>query len=614
MSDLCGVLDTSLPAPEAAARVAAMAPACWSEDQTAEAESADGAALLVRPGVDRASVAVRDGVLAAVVGQPRWRDTELAALAQAESDAIAALEANARYGQGLLDRLQDSFAVAVVAPAAGEAWAAVDRFGVSSLVWAVAPDGAFVFSTAATAVAAYAGKTTRLCPQSLYNYLFFYTVPAPATTFRGQTKLRPGEAVSFTDGAATSRCYWSMPYDAAVPEDAGATLHDLLDRAVERSVVDAPHASLGAFLSGGLDSSSVAGFLAKHVDEARTYTIRFDDEKYDEGPFANIAAEHFQTRHRDYFVTPDDVAQILPKIADVFDEPFGNTSAVPVYYCAKLAADDGVGVMLAGDGGDEIFAGNERYAEMDRFERYGRIPAMLRRFLFDPVLLRVPQSGLGSLSRAARLARRYYMTIPERLYSYSAFPRFRLDQVLHEHLIAEVDDGVPVRLATEAFDRPAQGDRVQRMMSLDLQFALANNDLRKVTRMCRLAGVSVRFPMLDPDLTSFAAGLPASLLMPAGRLRGFYKTAMSGFLPQAIIDKPKHGFGLPFTSWVVRNDRLRQMVGDLLASMRRRRIMTDGYLDQLQASLHAETLTGLQDSAWDIAVLELWLERHAADL
>ncbi|MCG8503952.1 MAG: asparagine synthase-related protein [Sphingomonadales bacterium] len=614
MSDLCGVLNTSLAAPEAAARVAAMAPACWHEDQPAQVESANGAALLVRPGVDRASVAARDGKLAAIVGQPRWRDVELSRMARAEGDAVAVLEANARYGQGLLDRLEGSFTVAVIAPGEGQAWAAIDRFGVSSLVWTVAPDGAFVFSTAATAVAAYPGQERRLCAQSLYNYLYFYTVPAPGTIFRGQTRLRPGEAAGFADGSASSRSYWSMPYGAAGPEDAEAALPDLLDRAVEDSIRDVPQTSLGAFLSGGLDSSSVAGFLARHVDQARTYTIRFDDEKYDEGPFANIAAGHFATRHRDYFVTPEDVARVLPRIADVFDEPFGNTSAVPVYYCAKLAADDGVGVMLAGDGGDEIFAGNERYAEMDRFDRYGRIPAALRRFLFDPILLRLPQSGLGSLSRAARLARRYHMTIPERLYSYSAFPRFRLDQVLQERLIAEIDDGVPVRLATEAFDRPADGDRVQRMMSLDLQFALANNDLRKVTRMCRLAGVSVRFPMLDPELTAFAAGLPASLLMPAGRLRGFYKDSMAGFLPQAIIDKPKHGFGLPFTTWVVRDDGLRQMVGDLLAGMRKRRIMTDAYLDQLQAALHAEALTGLQDSAWDIAVLELWLERHTAGL
>src|SRR6185436_11734314 len=221
--------------------------------------------------------------------------------------------------------------------------------------------------------------------------VYFHMVPGPQTIYANRTRLLPGTFLTWRNGTSEVRPYWQMRYVendrrsfAELKEQFLAVLRESVRQSAERGPV-------GTFLSGGTDSSTVAGILGEVTGEpARTYSIGFQAEGYDEMEYARIAARHFGTRHHEYYVTPDDVAKAIPAIAAVFDQPFGNSSAVPTYYCAKLARDDGVDTLLGGDGGDELFGGNTRYARQRVFERYGLVPALLRKTLIEPLAFAVP--------------------------------------------------------------------------------------------------------------------------------------------------------------------------------------------------------------------------------
>ena len=213
---------------------------------------------------------------------------------------------------------------------------------------------------------------------------------------REQTRLLPGEYLIYRKGRIETQRYWEMQF----LEDRKRPFQELKEDflGVLRSSVReaAGGEEVGAFLSGGTDSSTIAGMLGEVTGEpARTYSIGFDASGYDEMAYARIAAKHFGTRHREYYVTPDDIVTAIPQIAAVFDQPFGNSSAVPAFYCARMARDDGLSRMLGGDGGDELFGGNTRYAKQYLFSLYEQVPRLLRKAIIEPVVLGIP-GGAGS--------------------------------------------------------------------------------------------------------------------------------------------------------------------------------------------------------------------------
>src|SRR5581483_1798618 len=201
-------------------------------------------------------------------------------------------------------------------------------------------------------------------PQAVFDYLYFGISPSPGTIYRELRKLLPAQYLRRAGGRIDCGFYWQMPYAERTEKEVRDLSGDLMQRlrgALVRTVGDEDPRRLGAFLSGGLDSSTVTGLLSEASGgHAKTFTIGFRQAKYDESGYAEIVARHFQTEHRTYYLTPRDVARALVPIARAFDEPFGNSSVLPAYYCAKLAGENGVSLMLAGDGGDELFGGNSR--------------------------------------------------------------------------------------------------------------------------------------------------------------------------------------------------------------------------------------------------------------
>ena len=549
------------------------------------------------------------GRIAAITGHPRWRQTELARLAREHDPAHALLEAWRRSGDDLFSALAGDFALAVLDPQQGRMLAGIDRIGQVPLHFARTADGV-VFGTTAGSVAARPGVAATPVPQGLYHYLFFHMIPAPMSVFAGMEKLPGAHRLSHAGGVSRAEPYWIPRFEEPAGADQRALAGELrehLGEAVARQI-DTPRP--GAFLSGGLDSSTVAGMLSlSGAGPAETFSIGFDAPGYDEMEYARIAAGHFDTRRHEFYVTPDDVVEAVPLIAASYDEPFGNSSALPAWFCARMAADAGISRMLAGDGGDELFAGNARYAKQGVFEHWNRLPAGLRQRLLEPLFTRLPQR-IPPLRKARSYVEQARLPLPERLESYNYLHRLPLAGMFEPEFLAQIDPDAPWALMRRTWGRPEGASTLSRMLYLDWQQTLADNDLRKVTRMCQLAGVDVVFPMLDDDLVEFSCRVPSAAKLRRGRLRHFYKEAMDGFLPAAIIDKKKHGFGLPFGLWMHEHAPLREMAYDSLLRFKRRGILQPAFIDRL-IHLHREGHAAYYgELVWVLMMLDLWLAAH----
>lgn len=566
---------------------------------------------LSAPGLDAAAISgwtASEGKLSCLVaGNLDWFQVELADLQLRQNPAEAVIQAYQQYGDELLDRVGGRFVLCVWDSDAQTGIVAHDRFGKMALYWSIADDGTLVFAPMATWTVRMAGRAQALSEQALFNYLYFHMVPSPGTIFRGVNKLMAAHVLSCKDGHWQPSRYWEPTFretaDASM-SDAGQEMLGLLASSVGRL---ADSVDTGAFLSGGLDSSTVSGLLAKNKHDTKTYSIGFDAEGYDEIAYARIASERFGTQFHTYYVTPDDVLDELPQIAAAYDEPFGNSSALPAYFCARLAAQDGRQRLLAGDGGDELFAGNERYAKQTIFEYYDRIPGLLRQAAIEPVLFKLLGDRAGTLGKAQSYIRQAKVPLPDRLQTYNFVNRLGAEAIVDDALLSEINSDLPGQLGRDIYHHPASASRLNRMLYLDWHHTLADNDLRKVNRMCELAGIEVEYPMLDDRLVEFSTRVSSSRKMRFNRLRDFYKRAVAGFLPGEIIDKPKHGFGLPFGVWMEQHPGLQSLAGDNLMRMKRRGYVRPAFIDEL-LRLHREQHAGYYgEFIWALTMLELWL-------
>ena len=568
-----------------------------------------GCALAGTPGVHAVSLGRSDGLLAAVEGQVRWRSADLASLAAAQGAAAAVAEAYRRKGEHCLQEIAGPFAVAVIDSRSGEALLAIDRLGTRTMCFARTRDR-FIFASNAASVVAHPDVDRGLDQQAIFDYLYCHVIPSPRTIYSAVQKLEPGHCVVFRGGRVESRLYWQLPYrddGSASAAALEARFRDLLEQAA-RNAIDG-EAAIGSFLSGGTDSSTVAVMLTRIRGEpARTYSIGFAWEGFDEMGYARITARHINARAREYYVTPQDIADAIPIIARAYDEPFGNDSAAPTYFCAKMAREDGIKVLLAGDGGDEIFGGNARYAKQKLFEAYGAIPRTVRRGLIEPIALGLPGGErIAPLRKLGSYIRQAAIPLPDRLESYNFLHRTPLTQVFEPDFMNAVDVEEPLALAREVYARTSSSAPVNRMMHLDLKLTLADNDLRKVSRMCEVAGIEARYPLLDDDLVDFSGGIPAALKVKGLKLRYFFKRALRDVLPAETIAKTKHGFGMPFGLWLRSHAPLAEIVHGSLDAFQRRGILQPAYLADLRRQHDTGHATYFGIMIWVIALLECWL-------
>lgn len=491
-----------------------------------------------------------------------------------------------------------------VKTADGRTILAVDRFAIRSLCYRLS-GGELSFAERADELA---DATTQIDPQAIYNYLYFHVIPSPRTIYKDVFRLPPGHYAVFEHGRLRIERYWTPSFSEPRQVSFEALKAEFRD-CLQQAVADQLDGSKPAcFLSGGTDSSTIAGMIGKVAGKpAATYSIGFEAEGYDEMEFARIAARHFGTEHHEYYVTPADLVASIPMVAQHYDQPFGNSSALPAYYCAKMAREDGVTRLLAGDGGDELFGGNTRYAKQKVFGLYERIPQLIRSALLQPVFLGTPIGKLPGLSKGRSYIEQALVPLPDRTQTYNLLYRLGLNTIFSPDFLSRIDLENPLAEQRQVWKEVGNASQTNLELAFDWRYTLAECDLPKVVGTTALAGTSVGFPMLDPRLVDFSMRLPTDYKLNGLKLRWFFKEALRGFLPDDILTKKKQGFGLPFGVWAVRNQALRDLAQDSLRGLVSRGIMQGEFVDAL-FSRHLQEHPGYYgEMVWISMMLEQWL-------
>lgn len=536
---------------------------------------------------------------------------------------LAAIEA---WGvAAAIERAQGMFAIALWDRHERELFLARDRFGEKPLYYGIC-NGVLLFGSELKALREHASWDGEIDRDALSLFMQHDFIPAPFSIFKRIRKVRAGAIVSVrpVDRALqiAEHRYWrpeALFDDAArkqrnlSPEGYVDLIEAKLGAAVRRQMVaDVP---LGAFLSGGTDSSLVVA-LMQHASTQRvkTFSIGFAEREYDESPFARAVAAHLRTDHSELIVTPGDCLDVIPKLPHIYDEPFADSSQIPTYLVASLARRS-VTVALSGDGGDELFAGYGRYRRaISRWQTLQRVPASLRAS-GSALISRLPRGTLevaalpaglilgqqraaladklsGDANRwRARSLRDFYRT---GLYRWSASSR----PVLGANAAAlERDDSL----------RPRAVDDLKQMMHFDACEYLPDDILVKVDRAAMAVSLETRVPMLDPEVAIAAWEIPSSILMHDGKGKWVLRELLQRYVPRELVERPKKGFSVPIAKWL--RAELRPWAADLLDPQRLRR---DGYLDA--AVIHrrwTQHLGGRADwstQLWNALMFQSWFD------
>lgn len=554
---------------------------------------------------------------AIVIGTLSFSDKDLASIADDRNIAFALIEGYLKYSDKIFNKLSGHYSFVIVNASDMSAILATDRFCTQPIFYSKTNDGGLVFSSSCDDISKHPNVDSSANLQSIFNYTYFHAIPSPNTIYKGINKLEPGQYLVRTKNNYNLEYHWNPEFtnsNAGLSIDALAdNLKELLYSSVQRCH---PTTDTGSFLSGGLDSSTVSGFLSKAQNsKTKTFSIGFDQQGYDEIEYARIAAKRYNTELNTYYVTPDDIKELLPLLASSYDEPFGNSSAIPTYYCAKLAKENGTNTLLAGDGGDEIFAGNARYAKQKVFDLYTKVPKWQREHIVNPLFSRNSLfSGLPLLRKISSYIEQASIKMPERMESYNFLHRTDLSTIFTTSFLAEIDTNNPIHLLSDTYSQAESGDLLNRMLFLDWKFTLADNDIRKVNRMCEAAGIKVCYPMLDDKLVDFSTQIPSNLKLKGLKLRYFYKYALNDFLPHEIINKPKQGFGLPFGEWLKKSNSLQEYIYSLLNSLMQRDIFKETFIKDLIREHKQGHAAYYGTMVWVLAVLELWMQKHRFNL
>lgn len=481
-----------------------------------------------------------------------------------------------------------------------------DQLGMQACYYAKQANKLLVSSSLKT-LKAKALEPFTLSKQAIFNYIYFHCIPSPSTIYQQAAKLEPSKALIFAKGKQLSQTLYRPKFASHNINISALQTQCLsvIEQAVKGHITD----NCGAFLSGGLDSSTVAGMLAKSSKKAKTFSIGFTLASYDETPYAKLTAKHFNTQHRVLYLQSEHAADEFVKVAQYFDEPFGNSSAMAAYFCAKFAKQQGVTTLLAGDGGDELFAGNERYAKQKVFEAYQKVPYGFQK-IAKGIICHTPISKLPLFNKAASYINQAEIKLPERLHSYNFVNQLGHEAIFEDDFLAEVDSRQPIEQLQSRYDDCTSDDPVDCMLYLDWKFTLADNDLLKVNKMCEFAGVKVRYPLLDKAVVDFSCKIAAHEKLPRSTLRKFYKDSCRGFLADQTLTKSKHGFGLPFGAWMKENRALKTLTLNTLNAFKKRNIVKDSLIDNA-LNAHQNVHTGyFGELIWILVVLELWLQKY----
>ncbi len=467
------------------------------------------------------------------------------------SDSEVILHGYAQFGDEFVHRLNGMFAFALWDARSRRLIVGRDRLGIKP-IYLYRDTRRFAFASEAKTLLALPGVSAEIDPGALHSYLNLGYVAAPQSMFRGISKLPPASMLLVTGGGIKERRYWRIPaaIDRSLGEDQWVErIRARLEETVRMQMVsDVP---IGAFLSGGIDSSTVVGFMAAHSDRPiRTYAIGFKgtaaDDFYNELPYARRVADLFHTEHHEIVVRPDVVA-LLPRLLWHMDEPLSDTAFITTYLVSQFARRD-VTVILSGVGGDELFGGYRRYLGNHYQAYFDRLPGWARRAA-SALGERLPSDRHSPLLNFSRLAKGFLATagmpFEERYRAYLQV--FTLQEV--QRLLRFASAAHPDAI-TAAFGHAGGGDTLNRMLAVDAETQLPDDLLMLTDKMSMATSLECRVPLLDHELVELAAGMPEEFKIRGGRLKHVLKEAVSGLLPRDILERKKRGFGTPMGAWL----------------------------------------------------------------
>ena len=519
------------------------------------------------------------------------------------SDTEVIVHLYEEMGPACISQLRGMFGLALYDARQRKLLLARDRLGKKPLHYAL-QGSRLLFGSEIKSILTAAPELAQVNNEALLQYMYYGYVPDPLTAFTTIHKLPPGHLLEFHDGKIDVRQYWNLPeYGTAPPRSEEQYLEEmehLLAEAVRiRLISEVP---LGALLSGGTDSSTVVGLMARASSKpVKTFSIGFRNEDFNEAQYAAIVAKHFGTDHHELVVDPD-ILETVEKLTSSLEEPFGDSSMLPTYFVSQMARKY-VTVVLSGDGGDEIFAGYDRYAIHLRRKAFERIPAWARKAYRNGIYPLLPADMRGRKFS-------YNVSLPWReryVDSMSFLPSFERDiPLLSDDFRSLLVGSNPENVIYQLFDEAPAKDPISEMLYVDTKSYMVGDILTKVDRMSMLTSLEVRVPILDHVFVEWATGLPAEWKLRNGRQKYLLrKLAERIGVPREALDRPKQGFAVPLVHWI------RYELKDLILSvLLDSRTLQRGYFNakaiQKLLDEHFRERRDRSEGIWRLLMFELW--------
>jgi asparagine synthase (glutamine-hydrolysing) len=515
------------------------------------------------------------------------------------SDTETILHLYEEYDLKCLDHLRGMFAFAIWDSRKRRLLLARDRLGVKPLFYRL-DHGRLAFASELRTLRELLSRPPEIDTQSIYDFFGFRYIPAPRTFYQGVEKLLPAHYLVVDIAGMRTHAYWDIPPEEETdkpPKEIAAEIVELLRESVRlRLIADVP---LGVFLSGGTDSSAVVAFMAElGARPLRTYTVGFDEPEYSELPYARAVATRYETEHHELLVTPKDMSDELPRLVAFRDEPIAEPTDVALYLISRLAAQS-VKVVLAGEGGDELFAGYPKYAADRLAGLVSALPSEITRALIRwlPHRQHRAKTALEALSIRDEAERSVTW--------FASFSREERETLFAPEFLAQVDPSHPARVFASYLEKVRDRSPLKRMLYADLKVWLPDNLLLRGDQMTMAASIEERGPFLDHRLVEMAARIPTHLLTRGFKTKALLKDALRPYVPQKALFRRKVGFRVPVGEWFKKP--LRSLVGDLLLSPQAttREYFNTHSMERFVRE-HFDGVRDRQKQLWALVNFELW--------
>jgi asparagine synthase (glutamine-hydrolysing) len=528
------------------------------------------------------------------------------------SDTEAIVHAYDQYGSDCPKHLRGMFAFAIWNNKTQELFLARDRVGKKPLLYAEL-NGEFIFGSEFSALLSHPKLSREVNPEAIHYYLSFMCVPAPLTAYCAIRKLEPGNSLRFcqSDGQINIQRYWQPNFSLKTnlsEEEAGERAVELLREAVRvRLMSEVP---LGAFLSGGIDSSAVVALMSEESSgPVKTFSIGFEEQDFSELHHARRVAEHVGAEHHEFIVRPD-ALEVLPTLVEHYGEPFADSSAIPTYYVARETRKH-VTVALNGDGGDECFAGYERYAAMRLAERYRKVPGVMRESIIKQMVGLLPSSELrrGRVRDLKRFLDSASLAPVERYLRWvSVLDRKTKSELYTKEMVHETRNFDPANWLSPWFARANGAGVVDASLLADTMTYLPNDLLVKVDIASMAVSLEARSPFLDHHVMEFAASLPEHLKLRGLTSKYLLKRVLKKLVPIENLNRAKMGFGIPIGHWF--RGQMKRFLAETLLS---EKALSRGLFKRTEVvrifELHTRGERDYAHQLWTLLMLELWFQR-----